>query len=127
MFILSNLFSSKIASVIRSFFFLISHLKLYLRVLYQFSYQWRVPRLMWETSIFATTMLVRWVSSPILHLFLAIILGTTGLIDMFFWSPWFGLVAEFDECTGGFFSKRVCTPHFYSWEKGYGRLMVSLL
>jgi len=60
-----------------------------------------------------------------IYLLLALMLGSTALIDIFWWAPFFAILSGIDgqDCSGGFFSGRpyVCTPNH---AKGYGRLLV---
>lgn len=91
------------------------------------SFESRVPRILWEFFLLCSAINLK--ASPdsaYSYMLLAIMLGTTALIDIFIWAPLFGLWASFGkkECSGGWFTgkPKVCKTNPV---KGYGRLLVT--
>lgn len=90
------------------------------------SIQARLPRCMWEgyIALCGNYAASNWRQSQTVLVLLAIMTGTTALIDIFIWAPLFAAFAEFKTCEGGWFtgSPRVC---YSDYTKGVGRLFVS--
>jgi len=88
-------------------------------------WQARVPRVLWEVCI-AIVAKSASTSNPSTCLLLCLMTVPTALIDIFVWAPSFAMFANFETCTGGgIFSRqpKVCTSDY---QKGIGRLFVSL-
>ena len=83
--------------------------------------------MLWEICIMVTATLANASASNslMIYLLLTFMLGTTALVDIFVWAPFFALWAGIDneDCSGGWFTGRpyVCRPNHM---KGYGRLLV---
>jgi hypothetical protein len=89
------------------------------------SWPMRLPRLLWEMTIVVVAKIASHESASILpsmvHLLLSILLGSTALVDLFFWAPVFGFLTSFETCHGGLFQPRQCQSDYF---KGLGRLIV---
>lgn len=87
--------------------------------------QWtmRLPRVLWELSIMLVANAASQTISPSLYLLFAVMMATTGLIDVFVWAPAFAAFANFKTCTGGwwFSDNQVCHTDYI---KGFGRILV---
>merc|ERR1712093_341023 len=46
-----------------------------------------------------------------LALILGLLLASSAVTDLLWWLPYYAFTAEWEKCSGGFFTKRVCKPH----------------
>jgi hypothetical protein len=100
----------------------------------------RLPRLLWEGVLylhlrqacrrrrrrrgsFDVHHPVQYLSSTY-YVWLALLTGTTGLVDLFVWAPLFGAMVSWESCQGGGWLKpKMCQPDL---AKGYSRLLVTV-
>ena len=85
----------------------------------------RLPRICWECCMWIVAQAAKDSPSTFL-LLLSLMTASTALIDIFLWGPIFATFASFETCTGGgWFSTepRRCVTDY---EKGFGRLVVSV-
>ncbi|CAJ1951970.1 unnamed protein product [Cylindrotheca closterium] len=82
----------------------------------------RMPRIFWEICISCTAAIsVGGGEGSIFRLLLAMMLGPTALIDIFFWGPILGATTTFQTCTGGYLrGPRFCR---LDMGKGIGRIV----
>jgi hypothetical protein len=85
------------------------------------SWQMKVPRILWEIAIMAVAMTATDTALPAMYVLLAVVLGSTAMVDLFFWAPLYATFSQFESCRGGIFTKRVCRSDY---TKGIGRLVV---
>lgn len=94
----------------------------------------RLPRFLWDSSMCCTALLASMNNQPpFVFLMLAIMLGSTAVVDLCIWSPVFAMATEWETCSCArqeprcwLFCKcieRVCAHNF---RKGTVRLLVSL-
>lgn len=87
------------------------------------TWQMRLPRIWWEMCIWIVSRSAS--NSPrTFLLLLSIMTGSTALLDIFVWGPFFATFASFAQCSGGWFGKpRSCVSDYTN---GIGRLVVGL-
>lgn len=81
---------------------------------------------MWELVLFSIASGAGKTNTPpATYILLALVTSMTAVIDIFIWAPFFGAIAKFETCSGGWWTGR---PHTCQTDyiKGMGRIMVSI-
>uniref|UniRef100_A0A7S0LRB5 Uncharacterized protein n=1 Tax=Coccolithus braarudii TaxID=221442 RepID=A0A7S0LRB5_9EUKA len=76
----------------------------------------RMPRVAWAvlTIVFS---LLNWAGAqPWLVLILGLLLASSAVTDLLWWVPYYAFTAEWEKCSGGFFTRRLCRPH-QPWDR----------
>ena len=77
---------------------------------------WRIPRVTWSMLIVLFSLLTNSGTQPWLALILAMLLASSAATDLLWWLPYYMFTVEWERCSGGFFTRRVCVPHS-PWDK----------
>lgn len=89
-------------------------------------FQMRLPRIMWEITLFTIANMTRKHNvSPSTYILLALTTASTAAVDIFLWAPLFGVFTKFETCTGGLWWTGRPYQCQTDYVKGIGRLMVS--
>ena len=73
--------------------------------------RYRIPRLAWSVLTIFFSALTGAGTQPWLALILGLLLASSAVTDLLWWLPYYAFTAEWEKCSGGFFTKRVCKPH----------------
>lgn len=76
----------------------------------------RIPRVTWSMLIILFSLITSEGTQPWLALFLTLLLASSAATDLLWWLPYYMFTVEWEKCSGGFFTKRVCVPHS-PWDK----------
>ena len=77
----------------------------------------RLPRIAWSVLSITFSLLAQaQPSQPYLALVLSLLTGASAATDLLFWVPFYAFTIEWQKCSGGLFTRRVCTAHS-PWDK----------
>lgn len=76
----------------------------------------RIPRVTWSMLIVLFSLLTSEGTQPWLALLLTLLLSSSAATDLLWWLPYYMFTLEWERCSGGLFTKRVCLPHS-PWDK----------
>lgn len=78
----------------------------------------RMPRVAWSVLTIFFSTLTGAGTQPWLALILGLLLASSAVTDLLWWLPYYAFTAEWEKCSGGFFTKRVCKPHT-PWDRWF--------
>ena len=76
----------------------------------------RLPRVTWSMLTILFSLLTDSGTQPWLALLLSLLLASSAATDLLWWLPYYMLTVEWETCSGGLFTKRVCHPH-QPWDR----------